>query len=454
MGELKSSAGIRIAGIFTIGTAIAFFAVWLWTFWCEFPAHHPLNDMRTAAAVGLHLGFSPYSTPTSGIVTTWIYGPVTLFVFLPAGWAPTAAGSLQISGAINLLLIIAAVLVAVVHFGKTTTGRLLSLLAALALWPKYSLNIVAAEHVAILLAILGVVLMERGSLRWAAVCAVLALFSKQTAIGIPLAQLIWMYQKNGVSGLRQHLLRLVACILPIGGLFIARFGFPSLWHSMVVVPGALPWTPNLHWQLVDDGPYLVAALLTVIGSIVTCRSADKLVLPALTCLCLFPLAAATVFKVGGGAGALDVCFVWLAPALSVGVESILSQRTQLGIGFALTVSWYVQLSSGRLAIKPVVQRYDQATYLAQDGRAWFPLNPLITLYSAGRYNPDEDGLYERQLGAQPVSSARLRAALPKNLVRVVYPAGSNTWGIAMRETGSAGRMFGSYWLVVTAVERP
>ena len=88
-----------------------------------------------------------------------------------------------------------------------------------------------------------------------------------------------------------------------------------------------------------------------------------------------------------------------------------------------------------------------------------PLNPLVTLYSEGRYYHDEDGLNARAVNGHPVTRARLWANLPNDLRRVVYartPAGMGImgWGIAMRETGNVGRSFGLLWFVVECKPTP
>jgi hypothetical protein len=405
--------------------------------------------MRTAASVGLHLGFPPYSTEGAGQITTWIYGPVPLYALWPAGWAGTAAGAIEVAGALNIGLVVLAVAVACAHYSRGWPAGLCAGLVAVLVWPVYSLNMFSAEHVVIFFGMLGIVTLEKGWLHTAACCAALALFSKQTAVGIALAQLLWLWANGGLPAALRHLGRQLSFGAALGCVFVAAFGMESLWHSMFVVPAGLRWTPDLRWQLVDDGPHLLAAVALAAGAAMTCRRGGRLALPALTYLCLFPPAAANFFKIGGSYGAFEVAFLWLAPALAVGLDKLLDRRAAPAlVALAVAVVGFYRVTAYPASVRPEVEHYREAVYLAKGGHVWFPLNPLITLYSEGRYYPDEDGLYERQLSGHPVSRARLQASFHGGLRRVVYPWGANTWGIAQRETGNVGRRFGLLWFVV------
>ncbi len=445
---MKSGTLDRTLAAASTALAGAFCATWLWLCWCKSPVHHLLNDMRTAASVELHLGFSPYSTETTGLVTTWIYGPVPLYALWPAGWAGTAAGAIEAAGALNIGFIVFTVIVACTHYSRSWLTGLCAGLATILVWPYYSLNMFSAEHVLILFGMAGMVLTEKGKLWPAALCAALAVWSKQTAVGVALAQLFWLYGRGGFAASLRHLGRQLLFGAALGCVFVATFGAESLWHSMFVVPGGLRWTPDLRWQLVDDGPHLLAAVALAIGAAFTCRR-GRLALPALTYLCLLPPAAASFFKVGGGITAFDVEFLWLAPAIAVGLDRLLSRRTVFALtALAVAAAGFHRVTAFPASVRPEVEHYREAVYLAKDGHVWFPMNPLITLYSEGKYYADEDGLYERQVSGHPVPRARLLAGLPGDLRRVVYPWGAVTWGIAQRETGSVGRRFGLLWFVV------
>ena len=452
----------RILSWLALSVAALLGAIWLWCCWCAFPtsACGVFNDMRTAASVGLHLGFSPYSTGNAGQITTWIYGPVPLYVLWPAGWARTAAGALEVAGVINLGLVACGIVAACLHYGGRTTW-IPAALVSLFVWPFYTLNTFSSEHVVFAAGMAGMVLMEKGHRRGAALCAVLALFSKQTAFGVGLAQVVWLLASEGLPGALRHLGRLAVIGAALACLFLVRFHPASLWQSMFVVPGGLPWTPNLRWQLVDGGPNLLAAVALAIGAALTCRKGNRLALPALTYLFLFPLAVATDFKFGGSFGAFDVVFLWLIPALSLSLGRLGARWPSAVLAGALAAAalgcW--RLNRESLDVRPDLEMYREAVYLAKGGHVWFPLNPLVTLYSEGRYYHDEDGLNARAVSGHPVTRARLWANLPNDLRRVVYartPAGMGImgWGIAMRETGNVGRSFGLLWFVVECKPTP
>jgi hypothetical protein len=443
---MKSATLDRTLAAASTALAATFCATWLWSCWCKFPVHHLLNDMRTAASVGLHLGFSPYSTEGAGVITTWIYGPVPLYALWPAGWVGTAARAIEVAGALNIGFVVLAVTAACAHYGRGRLAGLCAGLAAVFIWPCYSLNMFSAEHVLILFGIVGMILAEGGRLWPAACCAALAVWSKQTAVGVALAQLIWLYEREGFAASLRHLGRQALFWATLGCAFVGAFGAGSLWHSMFVVPGGLRWTPDLRWQFVDDVRHLITALAVAVGTIATCRRNHRLMLPSLTYLCLLPLALAGFFKIGGGISAFDIEFLWIAPALAVVLSKLRS--ASLASALAVAVLGFARLMTSPLAVRPEVEHYREAVYLAKGGHVWFPMNPLVTIYSEGKYYADEDGLYERQASGHPVPRARLQTGLPVGLRRVVYPWGAATWGIAQRETGNVGRRFGLLWFVV------
>ena len=378
-----------------VGMALC--ATWLWCCWCQFPTHHLLNDMRVAASVGLHRGFSPYSTAGTGLATTWIYGPVPLYLLWPAGWARTAAGALEVAGALSLGLVVLGVAVGCASIRGPRSSRLAAALVTLLVWPHFSLVLFSAEHAVVALGLVGTVLMSRGRGNGAALCAALALASKQTALGIGLAQVTWLLFVIGPREAARHFGRWALFSGALALTFWITFGFAGLWHTAVEVPSRLPWTAasDLWGHAESHHTYLLSCVgLPCMGFVcwrrLFWRRTSPLLLPSLTYVFLMPLALATFFKIGGAVSALEVVFVWVTPVLAVLAASLARLSRWAALAGALTI---VALASWRLAaplpVKPDTEAYREADYLARraPGACWFPLNPLVTLYSEGAVLP-------------------------------------------------------------------
>lgn len=102
----------------------------------------------------------------------------------------------------------------------------------------------------------------------AAGLAVAALGTKQTALGLPVAQLIWLGWWVGPGALWVHLERGVVAGVGLGLIAGWQFGFRELWFGVVTVPGGLPMTEELGARLAGlawplSGHLLAAPLLWV-----------------------------------------------------------------------------------------------------------------------------------------------------------------------------------------------
>jgi hypothetical protein len=64
------------------------------------------------------------------------------------------------------------------------------------------------------------------------------------------------------------------------------------------------------------------------------------------------------------------------------------------------------------------------------GAIWFPMHPLVTLYSDHRYYHDEDGLYVRRMSHQPLSPAHAASQLPPAMQLIAQHNEWTDWGIA------------------------
>src|SRR4051812_13567734 len=97
-----SSWPVWVGCVIDGGAAAAF----LWSTWCLFPTPD-WNEVRLAPAFALRHGLVVYPPSGGGPLSTWIYGPLPLVLNLPATFASSATGALEIAGAINALTLLA-----------------------------------------------------------------------------------------------------------------------------------------------------------------------------------------------------------------------------------------------------------------------------------------------------------------------------------------------------------
>ena len=69
-----------------IAAALAAALTWLWLSWCIFPLRS-WNDIRLAPTFALKLGL-PLYPGADGAASTWMYGPLPVWLNWPATWMP------------------------------------------------------------------------------------------------------------------------------------------------------------------------------------------------------------------------------------------------------------------------------------------------------------------------------------------------------------------------------
>lgn len=443
----------RIYGFAVALTAAAALA-WLWTCWCAFP-DSAWNDLRLAPAFLLGRGPALFPPAHTGLITTWMYGPLPLLLLLPATWAASAYHAVLAAGAINLVTSLAAiVLVCGLWPAPTTPGRSAitdrALAAALAvlLWPWASFQFLQADNLAVALGLVSNLLLIRArgdGLRWAAaLLAVACLACKQTSVGVIAAQIVWLGVVVNRKAAWQHLLRGLVGGLGMLAVMIAWFGWRGIWLHLVLVPARLPWTPGPAMRVAYHAAELTVQLVLPALVLVAFRPAiwkrtSLLLLPSLTWLCALPPGLAAFFKAGGTVNSLQGFPLWLPPVLVVAVTAAhrwrWGRRLPAGLALAGLAIGGLRLASPQASRwRPEGRPYRQAAQLARElrGQIWFPCNPLVNLYAAHRYDHDEDGLFMRTLAGFPVTLARLYAHLPPHLSVIAIPRGQPTWGIAER----------------------
>ncbi len=440
---------VRFGTVAALGLAGALLAVWWWSHVCRFP-EMVWNDVRVAPAVALARGWPIYPTLEHGTINTWVYGPLPLILFRPAAWATNAENALLIAGLINLTLILGPL--ALVCFtwpvpdgaGDDITRRFVAFLLSAALWPRESYAIVYADTAAIAFGLLANLLLIRAngaSGRWlAAFFAVGAVACKQTALGIPLAQIVWLAASAGAGAAVRQAVRCAGAGVVIGGLALATVNPPGLWFTAFTLPSHYRMVTDLAERLYSVAPQLAVQVLApaiILGGGWRGIMRSTLALPTLTWLCCLPFGVAALLQWGGRMNSMHSFWLWIAPALLAVLHSGFSDRSRgfaIFVGAAVTaaLSCLFVAAAPTLPLRPQFAAYREAERLAEScpDQIWFPFHPLLTLFGDRRYYHDEDGLHVWQNASVKIPPARLAAGLPPKMRVIALHRYWTDWGIA------------------------
>lgn len=415
---------------------------------------HTWNDLRLAPALALYRGLPVYATATTGVINTWIYGPLPLLVMWPASLARTAIGALQVAGAINILIVAGAVALVCAAWPlpeplpRQRAARMIAAILCVACWPGDSFITLYADNLAVALGLGGALLLARtpgGAGAWfAAGCAVGALACKQTSLGIPAAQLVWIAITAGRPAAWRHGGRLTIVGLLAAAASGAVFGWDRLWFTLFELPLRFPWFNEPLQRLQDLAFFLfwhvgLPLLVMLRWRPWFWRRDSPLLLPALLWLLSLPLGLAGIFKSGGSMNSLQSLLLWMPPVVVtfLGSSAIARGRDRWTLPVAAAAAVVLGLAGFKsiLAIpaRPIFAAYEEAAAITRSipGGVWFPLHPTITLYSDGAYYHDVDGLFVRSLCGLPVTQAQALRHLPPRYRAVALPAGWSDWNMTL-----------------------
>ena len=87
------------------------------------------------------------------------------------------------------------------------------------------------------------------------------------------------------------------------------------------------------------------------------------------------------------------------------------------------------LDSPRLPLRPQLTHYREAERLAlqRKGQIWFPMHPVVTLYTERSYYHDEDGWWVRRMTHKSILPEHASAHLPPKLNTIAL---QNNWSYA------------------------
>lgn len=428
----------------------------LWSALCTVPGLY-WNPPRLAPSYALAEGLNIYATRASGAHLGWIYGPVFALWGVPAAWVPQITWSFAVWALLNYLAIfVPAWLVLREVGGSVPAARQgLAWYALLLLANVITHSLVFVIHVDGLCVGLGTIACwslaraaaGRGDrhVPLAALAAVLALWTKQVAVALPLALLLWLAWTKRFRLMRPLFLWLVVC----GGVstivFFLWFGGEALlfnlWLFHVQNPLRGGWgylggeILRMSWT---SGVWLVAAAWLVLAARLWGgrRAEDPHPLPGLlgcVALCHLPLGLAAALKAGGGLNSVH-SLNYFALLLALGLmrlpqkvdrpDSLETRRWRVAPAFmSVTV---VALGLGAAAYHSVRMDARLLPYRGQEkmlalaqasaGRLYFPWNPLLTLITDRKIYPFDDALFCLDRAGLAPPMAAVRAAVPPEAV--------------------------------------
>ncbi|MFA6286466.1 MAG: hypothetical protein WC661_03710 [Opitutaceae bacterium] len=435
------------------GLAVCAAGLWLWLCFCLFPLS-AWNDVRLEPSFLLARGLPVYPSPNIGAVTTWIYGPLPVLLLWPATFAHDTASALLTGGAINLFFT-AGVVALVCACSPAKLGvceRVLAFATCVALWPAASFQYIQADNYAVACGLLSNLILMRGTggapsatRGWlAALAAAGAIMCKQTSGGIILAQCLWL---AWIAGPRAGLVHAVRAGTMVAGLLaaaIAWFGPQQLWFNLVQVPGHLPWTQETAKRLLDLAPLLAVHVLAPAAVLIffrrhIWRTHSPLLLPSLTWCCVLPGGLAGILTLGGTLNSIQGLHYLLPPLMLVFFEvtrrtaSIARKTFIISAGLVVAIVGLRVSATPLRPLLPLTSHLKQGESIARQlpGQIWFPWNPLITIYTEGKFYHAEDGLYVRFITGYPLTYSHADAHLPDHWLVTALPSGNSDWGLAL-----------------------
>lgn len=431
-----------------VATAIASLLC-LWTAWCEFPVH-AWNEARLIPAFAVRTGINPYPLIGGGPISTWIYGPVSLLINLPATFASTAAGALHVASLINfgvLLLPLACIFWSSAELKRRGAIVLwFGLTLAVLLIPRPNLVFHVADHAAIGFGLLSCWWLARppnpGSraLATTAMLCTLAIWSKQVTVFLVAAQVTYLFVGDNRRAIEPYLLWLAVFNTAALGLSVLAFGWSNLWLNLVAIPGRLPWTDDVGARFALRSWALFAQIgLPCIGLVLLrafhkwpIRSGESgrfFLITVLAFVAMLPMGIAGFLKIGGDTNLFHswdylmpgLLLAWLAAGK---IGSGIWYRAAMVAICAIAIRWS---DLTRFSASPFTGHLEAAGSLLarHPHRLWFPRNPLITYYADGKLWHSEDGIETRFLANYGIREADFRRYLPPNLEGVVYPTRTN-----------------------------
>lgn len=415
----------------------------LWSAVCATP-RLDWNAARLMPAFLLAAGEKIYFAPGEGPALGWIYGPVMPVVMMPATLWPSLTSAMVAAGCINAALLLAPLLVGANAVAKRVglagleRGWVLVACAGGALavpWLAGGLIYISADNTAVGLSLWSCVGLahasDNGRRAWfAAALAALAVWTKQIAIGVPVAQLLWLAWVSGAGATARYAGRLLVAGVALAAICVAIFGWAELRYNLWTVPSNHPLKGGAGFWLSQFGKHSLGCLPWVAALVVLrwrattlCRASSLIAVLAFVQL---PLGALGASKVGGGENSFHSIYYFVAAVLlqlaaASGALAPLRRRIALFGAAATLAGLFGVVGFAGWRLTPAVQLEASCEFaVAQRGKVLFPRNPLVTWWTERKVYHLEYGFLDQALAGKPATPARFAAWLPARLRYIVY----------------------------------
>lgn len=419
------------------------------------------NGGRLAPLLSLTRGYALYYPSDQGPITNHIYGPLGALAYFPVLAFRSAVP--MVLTAVTIAFLFVAVPLFVCHWRLRGAGSenflkalLVFLVALLSLslhyGTRYWYEQVHADGPVLGFGLLACSFVmaapSRRSLWLAALFTALALFTKQTAIGVPFGIAVYLWIAHGAGTAGRYALAVIGLCTVFGLLAILAFGFGPLYFNTITVPSRHPLKITNPVLLLKDAldyvvfpAFLILPGLALVWSKVrtdrralrTEAAARPWILFLLVTLFMIPTSLLGRVKEGGEtnsyhfvlyfhcAVSLSILQAWIEP--STGRPRVLAQGVAMGAcAVVLAAGAYRQIANFEPAdgyFRTNVFRQGEDYVKAFPGQVYMPTNPLCPLLAESRLDHFDYGVYDRSLAGYAPSPARLRAHLPP---RVKYLA--------------------------------
>jgi hypothetical protein len=418
------------------------------------------NGTRLMLSFALARGVNYYVLlPRGGPLYTSEYGPMVAIVYLPATLFRTPNSAVLAGVIITVVLCFSAV--AFLHFAPLkrersavdglaflTAGFLMCYLDPL----KFSCFNIHADGPGLAFGAVacGALLYAGGADKWrmalpvSAVCAVLSVFCKQMFLFLPIALLVWVLAVQGRKAAARYLLCLVAAGVISTAAALSAFGLEPLYHSLIWVPAHQPWKDSHIRTLIGSARLFIRAslpvLIPVLACVIYCIGApmrdgrwrtllmSRCVPPLLVGIALLPFSILGYAKVGGEFNNFSFALFFLTCGVTMMFADLwhggddASTRHLAGSALVAT-TLLLTVFEARVALdipsklRGLSQTEQQVAFAYLErhpGEAYFPWFPLAHLQAEGQLRHFVWGLADRWLAGEKVSSAELRAYIPRD----------------------------------------
>lgn len=427
--------------------AAAGLAAILYSSFCTVPGVQ-WNAPRLAPAFAIAEGLNPYATRASAAHLGWIYGPVFPLWSLPATLAGNLTASFLVWAALNLCAVafpawlilreLAPGRAAWVWFGALLVGNEIT-------WTQ--LFTIHVDGLCVGLGLLACWSLRRATVRpagrWlhlAALCLAFAVWTKQVALALVPAVLVWAWLAGHRALAGRLLLWFTAYAGLLALLFFAWFGGEELLFNLWYLPSRLPW---------KDGAGIAAELLRVPATGWTWlvllllllawpapgpdsrpdpAGGDLARLLAWVAAFHLPLGMVAGFKVAAGLNSLHSLHYALPLLAAAAANWHRHGVTRPWLGAVAAAVLLVAVGQGiRITVREhsawtLYRGQEEALRFAREnpGRAYLPWNPLVTIITERRIYPFDDALLCLHRADLAPAPATVRAALPVRPI-ILYP---------------------------------